>query len=159
MIEESARKIVSMDESKIQIKESLDKDLQNFVKLYRDLENRKNDEIQQVKRNIETKYLTVVETLRNEMNNLLYEKSVENKVKEMRSILMKDCQNEVDVLQNNCDREFVQQMRSNLENQLESRLQEEIHKLNNAWKKYFEEILSNVLVDSATKKVSLFQFF
>ncbi len=158
-----------IDESKIKIKENIDKDLKNFMKTYQtevnkfkqDLENRKDDEIQELKRNLETKYLAIIDTLQTENNQLLYEKALNDKVTEIQFILNDEKSIVLHDLQREADDEFLRHVENEkkvLEETLKSKCQEELKQLNNEWKTKFEELLSDILVNSAVKSVSKYCF-
>lgn len=168
-IRDHACRLEVSDESKIKIKENINKDLKNIIKTYnseinkfkKDLEARKNEEVEDMKRSMEVKYGSIIDTLQSEVNQLLYNKALEDKVKELHSMLKKESITEFHNLQNNIDHAFLEKTeneRDALEQELKFRFQDQLIELSNEWRNKFEELLSDIIVDSAVKNVSFSVF-
>lgn len=168
-IRDHACKLEVSDESKIKIKENINKDLKNIIRTYnmeinkykKDLELRKNEEVEDLKRCMDVKYGSIIDTLQSEVNQLLYNKALEDKVKELHSMLKREGMAEFHNLQNNVDNLFLENAeneRDALEQELKSRFQDQLIELSNEWRNKFESLLSDIIVDSAVKNVSFLCF-
>lgn len=127
-------------------------------KFKEELIHKKDNEVREVKENMETKYLLIIEAMQTEINNLSYDKALENKVKEIHAVLKEDCETEIQNLQNDYDQKFIEKIQNEkkmLETQLKSKFQTQLHEIQNEWQNQFEELLSDVLINSAIKTVSI----
>lgn len=144
-----------MYESKIKMKENIGKDLKNVMKT---IARKKEKEIQELKKNMEVNYSKKINALQTEINRLLYDKILESNVKEIHSKLKENYEEELQNLQNISDYEFMIKMKNekeNLEKELKFKFENEFIERNAEWEKKIEDLLSEVLVKSAVKSVSI----
>lgn len=137
------------------MKANIGKDLKNVMKV---LARKKDEEIQDLKRNMELKYSRRIEALQTEINRLTYDQILENNVKEIHSKLKEDYEAELQNLQNISDDEFMLKIRNEkeiLEKELKLKFENESIEWSAECEKKIEDLLSEVLVKSAVKSVSL----
>lgn len=122
------------------------------------LARKKDKEIQELKKNMEVNYSKKINALQTEINRLLYDKILESNVKEIHSKLKENYEEELQNLQNISDYEFMIKMKNekeNLEKELKFKFENEFIEQNAEWEKKIEDLLSEVLVKSAVKSVSI----
>lgn len=118
-------------------------------KLKEDLKKRKDEEIHEMKNNLEIKYTAKFESLQSQLDRLIHEKNLEDSVHSVYSQVQQDYKEELDNLQNISDSEYV----SKIENDLILKHNEELSKRDQEWRDHVESSLSDMAVESAIKSV------
>lgn len=102
----------------------------------------------------------MIETLQTEVNRLVKERTVENNVKEIHRNVRKQCEAELEELQDISDNEFLRKMnkdKETLEKEFKCRFENALNELNDEWESKVE-VLSELLVKSTIKYVSTGKF-
>ncbi|XP_065220407.1 putative leucine-rich repeat-containing protein DDB_G0290503 [Planococcus citri] len=147
----------NLDNSTKDLQKLLDKELKNIRKAYQcevdklkeRLKKKKDEEIREMKRSVEAKFIGKFESLQHQLNNLLNEKNLEDSVRSIYSQVKQDYVDELDKLQDVSDSEFV----SNIENDLILKHNEELSKRDQEWRDQIESSLTDLAVDSALRSV------
>lgn len=155
-----------LQETKAKMKEKLDKDLKNITKLYNlkvnklkvDLEKKKETEVAETKRDLEAKYRIKFNELQTEINRYINDADLEKTAKSILSEVKSSYEEELNNLQNLSDAQIltlIEAEKEALRKELEAKHEKEVKKLEEDWNKQMESVISEVLVDSAVKSVSL----